>query len=633
MLRVFGPDRTRQSPARRVRSLALCLYLALLAALLAPAATHAEHGVNIALFTDTTGRMGLSEVRNQRFEPILSTFGGTFTTSVYWLRITVDASVKTPLELQFRPLATDRIDFFTPQPDGDWRLAQGGELLPINGEPIANISWYAFHLDPADTGPWYARIETRSPGAVTVTTVPEEQVMQSALRTAAIIAANMALLLFAAAVLLVSTTNPLGSLPKFGYLLMVLSLGAYIYFVNGFGRILLEVAPEKAEAVQQFLASFCVLTFATFHHTFLRDFRPARWARFLSLGLVIFSAFGPVASLLGHGQLSLKFALASYIILLPALLALLSTLRGDGPFPLRHLRLAYAAYITFLGLNIIARLGLIEAELLYRHSIEGLAIVTSTLLLTLIWLQERSARKTATERELALRSVSIGNEVDYRFQTARLALVNRMDAEALRLAKAAATLSSGPPETLERIDRALSSIRRIIDRCRFAQDASENSWNLRFLPVQPAETLRAIAAKLGVADTGRLLLPEADGPPILTDPQFFELAAENLLANALRYGSTDQPVTVTLDREARRTVAGIRLDVTNATSQSDPLDPAKAFGKFYRGPSAREQAGTGLGMFIASEVAQALSGEIAVTVTPAPHGAVVRVTLWLPERP
>ena len=105
-----------------------------------------------------------------------------------------------------------------------------------------------------------------------------------------------------------------------------------------------------------------------------------------------------------------------------------------------------------------------------------------------------------------------------------------------------------------------------------------------------------------MADTGRLLLPEADGPPILTDPQFFELAAENLLANALRYGSTDQPVTVTLDREARRTVAGIRLDVTNATSQSDPLVPAKAFGKFYRGPSAREQAGTGLGMFIASDV-------------------------------
>jgi sigma-B regulation protein RsbU (phosphoserine phosphatase) len=85
----------------------------------------------------------------------------------------------------------------------------------------------------------------------------------------------------------------------------------------------------------------------------------------------------------------------------------------------------------------------------------------------------------------------------------------------------------------------------------------------------------------------------------------------NLIGNALTHGAADKPVRV-----GARTEGGVfELWVSNA---GDPIPPSamdKLFEPFFRGDVRDSRLGLGLGLHIASQIAQAHGGRIAVTST------------------
>jgi sigma-B regulation protein RsbU (phosphoserine phosphatase) len=88
--------------------------------------------------------------------------------------------------------------------------------------------------------------------------------------------------------------------------------------------------------------------------------------------------------------------------------------------------------------------------------------------------------------------------------------------------------------------------------------------------------------------------------------------ASNLIGNALTHGAPDQPVRV----GAKTEVGQFKLWVANA---GDPIPPAameKLFEPFFRGDVRDSRQGLGLGLHIASQIAQAHGGRIDVTSTP-----------------
>jgi signal transduction histidine kinase len=129
-------------------------------------------------------------------------------------------------------------------------------------------------------------------------------------------------------------------------------------------------------------------------------------------------------------------------------------------------------------------------------------------------------------------------------------------------------------------------------------------------PLQPI--LEQVIAELRAARPDRIIEASFDiADPVHCDRVRVGQLLSNLVANALAYGIADQPIKV------RASVDGkiFELSVTNS---GDPIAPAtmeQLFQPFFRASTRRSQLGLGLGLYIASEIARAHKGTLAVAST------------------
>jgi PAS domain S-box-containing protein len=133
------------------------------------------------------------------------------------------------------------------------------------------------------------------------------------------------------------------------------------------------------------------------------------------------------------------------------------------------------------------------------------------------------------------------------------------------------------------------------------------------------ERLREEAAMLGCT-----LSVEATEPAVgRWDAMRVEQVVTNVIGNALKYGAR-HPVEVSVFREGE--VAGIRVRDHGIGIASD--EQGRIFGRFERIAAVQHYGGFGLGLWIAREIVEAMSGSIAVESTPG-EGAAFTVRLPL----
>ena len=115
---------------------------------------------------------------------------------------------------------------------------------------------------------------------------------------------------------------------------------------------------------------------------------------------------------------------------------------------------------------------------------------------------------------------------------------------------------------------------------------------------------------------------------IYGDDQYYPMIVDNLISNAIKYSYPDTTVTVRLAKHPD----GLALTVTDHGVGISPEDREQLFKKFNRieNPLSRTEGGSGLGLFLAYQLARAHGGDITV------HSALGKgstITLIMPTKP
>ena len=169
---------------------------------------------------------------------------------------------------------------------------------------------------------------------------------------------------------------------------------------------------------------------------------------------------------------------------------------------------------------------------------------------------------------------------------------------------------------------------RLLDRI-LEMSRLENGQSVsEMVPTDAALALdRAIATCRGLAEAaGVTIKSHIDSEPVqvLADSDRLTQVFINLITNAIRYNTSDQPVVqvsshLTLDR--------YEVTVDDNGPGISRADRDRVFMKFARGPSLTRdgQLGTGLGLAISREIVRAIGGELSLAESAVdPHGAVVQ---------
>lgn len=175
------------------------------------------------------------------------------------------------------------------------------------------------------------------------------------------------------------------------------------------------------------------------------------------------------------------------------------------------------------------------------------------------------------------------------------------------------------------LERALSRLEKLVEDLLLLANGEKE---IRTEPVELEILLGEIMQEiepLAQAHQVRISLNMSEPVTVLADTPLLGRAISNLLENGIRYNRPGGSVTVTV----RRAISGVEMCIED-TGIGIPLDAqSHIFDRFYRvdRSRARYQGGAGLGLSIATHIAQLHGGYIRFQSTP---GVGSIFTIWLP---
>jgi signal transduction histidine kinase len=104
-------------------------------------------------------------------------------------------------------------------------------------------------------------------------------------------------------------------------------------------------------------------------------------------------------------------------------------------------------------------------------------------------------------------------------------------------------------------------------------------------------------------------------PPVMADPKALGRCLQNLMTNALKYGAGGRWMAVRAHPGSGPEAGEVLITVQDRGEGIEPSEIAHIFEPFYRGNAARasQAHGTGLGLSLAKEAAEAMGGRLTVS--------------------
>ena len=571
-----------------------------------------------AVFEDVSRSMSLAQAEVAAFKVIDGELVGEgFRRSALWLRLQVDVPAsRPPLVLSIRPSLLDTATLYLPN-------AEGPGVIDLSQRSAQAHT--AFDL-PAGPQTLYLRVQSASFLILDVQVESSADEMAGTLadhtKTGAIVAIYASLLIGALGYVFIYRS----SVVVFLFLNLLTSLLLYLAQFDFAGQLspwgwLMNKSASRWLTIINFMC-VCLLTQSVLG--FLGRPRLQLLVRGLAGGFAVlalaFFYFDPFEVL----RISSAFGAVSLLSIFGGLTLWL--LRQAPPWrelQVQHLLIGLTVFaFDFVLVNAMLQiLRLIPVNGLLLNGLAFRGFFLPLTLFCVFWQVSRNRDIYAEGQRLARAAA----EVQYSETKKRLdqqsefiaMLVHEFKTPLYTIQLAATSLSNRQgmrdeeARRFNNILRAADDLNFIIERC--AQVDQIEQGQLPLLPTQVhLDTL--LNETRPVQGSERLVLSGPKGLRLVTDYQYLRIIVLNLVTNALKYSPPDSPVQVSLEPLTEGGKALVLLKISNALGNAGAPDPARVFNRYYRGEGAKQQVGTGLGLWLSQVLALKLGSRIECAV-------------------
>jgi two-component system sensor histidine kinase KdpD len=216
---------------------------------------------------------------------------------------------------------------------------------------------------------------------------------------------------------------------------------------------------------------------------------------------------------------------------------------------------------------------------------------------------------------------AVGHDLRSPLASAKAAVESLRTGEVTWTGDERAELLATADESLDRLDRLVANL---LDMSRL----QAGLLSVAVRPVAAEEVVPAAIDAVGPAAV-RASIP-SELPDLAADPDLLERVLVNLISNALRHGSGDEPVLVTASAHAGR----VELRVIDRGPGIPQADRDRVFLPFQRLGDRDNETGVGLGLALSRGLVEAMDGTLEPEDTPG-GGLTMTVTLpvHLPDQP
>ena len=564
-------------------------------------------------FRDSTGKLQLSELPREEFRSLSGLLSAGYGRDTIWLRFVIDGRTagSQKLIVRVRPPILDTVTIY----DHEGNIYRTGDLSPGWVDGYRSVNLNAKINAPSNTAEIFVSIqsETARPVLVEILTI-EAAAAKDAIQLAVFSGYIIFIIISAILAIIHFRRNPERVVAWFA--VRQISELAYVMFNVGIVRLLFSDAPHGLiSEVTNIVNLMHVGVTISFLYTLVTEYRPMRVSHYIFRCMFLFWMSAVAVYLSGGTMMALEVnlfaAMATGFVLVPA--SILTTAEKNEKLPImpKTIMVGMCIVIAILGIAaMLLLLGIVKGIVdhpqvtLYAMFLHG--FITTLCISTFMYTRavRLAAKQGETERMIAVATM---NEQKERLNREEQEKLLSMLAHELRTPMSVMKMQLGPwlsdMEGVKELRQAIEEMSAVLDKTVQAGQISSAALNLNIITFDLMPELQ----RASLRREGKNVLIQADClSSISSDPTLIRIVLNNLIENAVKYGSPLDPVIVKAQLETQGQL--LRLSVINSKSEFGIPDPRMVFTKYARGPNAQRRSGSGLGLFIVDTIAKRLGG-------------------------
>ena len=602
-----------------------------------------DHITARAYWEDTTELANLQEAQAHAFTPYKGVLSRGYTSAATWVQLDItppkQAKADDKLILRIRPIYLDEVTLFDPL-DTRGQLRQTGDQINYKLEEYKSLS-HTFVI-PAGNRPRqiWLRVKATSTTLMHVEALSVEDMQIDEHRLLLAYYFSLSLILVFLIVVLINWLN----YREFLYAVFVVRNAIYFVYTAaffGFHRYLLGdwVDAKYLDQIYNWLVVGTTAFSFWFETRFLSEYEPPLWAKNIFRIMFAWSAVAAVMLGLGFTNLGLKVNMllncAGILVLLALAWIFIDDNQSATPRTASLLKkkfvIGYYLIITaLLMFSVLPYLGKMAGSEFSANGLVYYALISGLDMTILMQLRANQLRKANIQitQDLLLSHQQVKFEKIRREEQSQLLTMLMHELKNPLAVIDLAQQTSDDSRTKEYVNRNVSIIRNVLDRCLSADRLSDGRLTISKQRVDLVELMDDLMAQDANPLQRVLSTYSGNATTVHTDYECLRIVLSNLIDNARRYGDADQPIQIAVDAKCNQAgVAGVSITVANKPGLASWPDVGKVFQKYYRSTGAKSISGTGLGLFLVNSICTLLGGTCAYT----PDNTHVKFTVWLPN--